>query len=60
MKYFKLIFTDMLCAYRKMSSNKHAVIKLMDSWRFALHEHISAGTVLIDLSKAFDYVSYRL
>ncbi len=50
----------MLCVYRKKCCTEHVLIKLIDSWKFTLDEHKYAGTVLMDLSKAFDCVSYVL
>ncbi len=60
MEYFKSIFNEMLCAYRKKYGTEHALIKLIDSWKFALDENKYAGTVLMDISKAFDCVPYGL
>ncbi len=60
MEYFKSIFNEMLCAYRKKYGTEHVLIKLIDSWQFALDENKYAGTVLMDLSKAFNYVPYEL
>ncbi len=39
-----------LCAYRKKYCAEHVLIKLIDSWKFALDENKYAGTVLMDLS----------
>ena len=58
--YFKYIFNDMLCAYRKRYGCEHVLIKLIDSWKYALDENMFAGTVLIDLSKAFDCIPHGL
>ncbi len=35
MEYFKSIFNETLCAYRKKYATEHVLIKLIDSWRFA-------------------------
>ncbi len=45
MKYFKSIFNEKLCAYRKKYGAEHVLIKLIDSWKFALVENKYAGTV---------------
>jgi hypothetical protein len=60
MEYFKDIFNDMLCAYRKKYGCEHVLIKLIDSWKYALDEDKFAGTLLIDLSKAFDCIPHGL
>ncbi len=39
MEYFKSIFNQMLCAYRKKYGTEHVLIKLIDSWKFALDEN---------------------
>ncbi len=60
MEYFKSIFNEMLCAYGKKYGTEHVLIKLIDSWKFALDQNKYAGTVLMGLSKAFDCVPYGL
>ncbi len=60
MEYFKSIFNDMLCAYRKKYGTEHVLIKLIDSWKCALDENKFVGTVLMDLSKAFDCIPHGL
>ncbi len=60
MEYIKSIFNEKLCAYRKKYGTEHVLIKLIDSWKFALNDKKYAGTVLMDLSKAFDCVPYGL
>ncbi len=57
--HFKDIFNDMLCAYRK-NGCEHVLVKLIDSWIYALDEDNFAGTLLIDLSKAFDCMPHGL
>ncbi len=39
MDYFKSIFNETLCAYRKKYGTEHVLIKLIDSWKFALDEN---------------------
>ncbi len=36
MEYFKSMFNKTLCAYRKKYGTEHVLIKLGDSWKFAL------------------------
>ncbi len=60
MEYFKLIFNDMLCAYRKQYGIEHVLIKLKDSRKCALDENKFVGTVLMDISKAFDCIPHGL
>ena len=60
MGYFKDIFDNMLCAYRKKYGTQHVLVKLIDSWKCALDENKYAGTLLMDLCKAFDCVPHGL
>ncbi len=59
-EHFKDIFNDMLCAHRKKYGCEHVLVKLIDSWKYALDEDNFAGTLLIDLSKAFDCMPHGL
>ncbi len=58
--YQKSNTSERLCAYRKKYGTEHILIKLIDSWKFVPDENKYAGTVLMDLSKALDCVSYGL
>ncbi len=58
MEYFKSMFNKTLCAYRKKYGTEHVLIKLGDSWKFALDENKYAGTNFMGLSKAFDCLPY--
>ena len=60
MDFFKHIFDNMLCAYRKKYGTQHVLVKLVDAWKCALDENKFAGTVLMDLSKAFDCIPHGL
>ncbi len=59
-EYFKTIFNEMLCAYRKKYGCNHLIVKLIESWKFALDKGLFAGTILMDLSKAFDCMPHGL
>ncbi len=59
-EYFKNIFHEMLCAYRKKYGCQHVIVKLVDSWKFALDNDMFAGTLLMDLSKCFDSIPHGL
>ncbi len=60
MEYFNDIFDPMLCTYRKKYGTEHVLIKLIDSWKYALDNDNFVGTVLMDLSKAFDCITHGL
>ncbi len=60
MDFFGQIFNDMLCAYRKKYGCEHVLLKVIDLWKHALDSNKFAGTILIDLPKAFDCVPHGL
>ena len=60
LEYFEPIFHTMLCAYRKKYSCNHILIKLIDMWKWSLDADNYVGTVLMDLSKAFDCIPHGL
>ena len=53
-------FSDFLCGYRQGFSTQHALIKLIEKWRQSLDSRGYCGTVLMDLSKAFDTINHEL
>ena len=60
MKYFTLILSDRLSAYRKGYSCQHVILNLTEFWRSALDENKYVGTISTDLSKAFDRMPHGL
>ncbi len=60
MEYVNDIFDPMLCAYRKKYGTEHILIKLIDSWKYALDNDNFVRTVLTDLSKAFVCIPHGL
>ena len=46
--------------FRKNHSCETALVALMDEWLSAIDDHHVIGTVLLDLSKAFDMVNHNL
>ena len=46
--------------YRENGSTNHVLIRLIENWKKALDEKFLAGTVLMDLSKAFDCIPHDL
>ena len=49
-----------LCGFRKGHSTQHAVSKLLQSWEIELDKSGNVGTILMDLSKAYDFVTQDL
>ena len=53
-------FSDLLCGLRKGFSTQVALIKLLQKWQQSLDNKEIIGTVLIDLSKAYDCIQHDL
>jgi len=51
---------NVLCGSRKAHSSQHALFKLLTSWQSVLDNGGFVGTVLMDLSKAYDCISHEL
>ena len=58
--YFNGIFSRYLCGFRKGQSTQHCLIFMLESLRNALDKGLCTGTLLTDLSKAFDCLSHGL
>ncbi len=59
-KHFEPLFNNLLCAYRKKYGCENILIKLVDSWKQALDQDEYVGTIMMDLSKAFDCIPHGL
>ena len=59
-KYFGPIFSNLLCGFRKRYSTQHALLQLLRSWQKSLDEGNVVGTILMDLSKAYDCLPHDL
>ena len=53
-------FSSILCGFRKGRSTQHALFKLLQSWQKELDQYGYVGTVLMDLSKAYDCIPHEL
>ena len=49
-----------MCAYREGHSTQHLLLKLIDRWRKCRDKSGVVGTILMDLSKAFDSLPHDL
>ena len=52
--------SDFISAYRKGYSTNHVLLRLIENWKAALDSNLFTGTVLMDLSKAFDCIPHDL
>ena len=48
------ILSPKLCGFRKGQSTQHAILNLLKNWQKCLDKSGVAGTVLMDLSEAYD------
>ena len=58
--FFDGKFSNLLCGFRKKQSSQHALANLIKSWQKSLDEGKVVGTVLMDLSKAYDCLPHDL
>ena len=58
--FVETILSRFVAAYREMYSCNHVLMRLIENWKRALDENFQIGTVLIDLSKAFDCIPHDL
>ena len=49
-----------LCGFRKGHSTQHALLRLVNKWQSCLDKKETVGTVLMDLSKAYDCLNHDL
>ena len=59
-EFFDRKFSNLLCGFRKKHSTQHALVNLVKSWQKSLDEGKVVGTVLMDLSKAYDCLPHDL
>ena len=52
--------SNFIAAYRKTYSSSHVLIRLIENWKKYLPNKNIVGTVLMDLSKAFDCIPHDL
>ena len=52
--------SNRLCGFRKGHSTQHMLIFLLEKWRKCLDRGGVVGTILLDLSKAFDCMPHDL
>ena len=52
--------SSILCGFRKAHNTQHALFKLLHSWQKELDEKGFVGTILMDLSKAYDCIPHDL
>ena len=58
--YMENFLNQLLCGFRKTHSTQHALFRLIQSWPKELDESGFVGTILMDLSKAYDCLPHDL
>ena len=58
--YIEKYLSRYLCGYRKGYSPQHAMLYMIEKWREIRDKGGYAAAVLMDLSKAFDTINYKL
>ena len=58
--YSNSFLNNILCGFRKAHSTQHALFKLLQSWQQVLDNGGFTGTILMDLSKAYDCIPHNL
>ena len=59
-EYLKKYLNTLLCGFRKAHSIQHALFKLLQTWQEKLDKSGFVGTILMDLSKAYDCLPHDL
>ena len=58
--YVDKYLSPYLCGYRKGYNTQYALMAMIEKWKQILDNNGHAGTVLMDLSKAFDTINHEL
>ena len=54
--FISSFLSEYMAAYREKYSTNNVLIRLIENWKKALNEKFLVGTVLMDLSKAFNCI----
>ena len=52
--YMNNFMNELLCGFRKANSTQHTLFKLLQVWPKGLDSPEFIGTIIMDLSKAYD------
>ena len=53
-EYLEQYLNSLLCCFRKVHSTQHVLFRLLQEWKNELDKSGFLGTILMDLSKAYD------
>ena len=57
-EYFETVFSKYQCGFRKGYNTHDCLLAMVENWKKALDQRSEYGTLLTDLSKAFDCLPY--
>ena len=60
LNYSEPFLYEIFCGFRKAHSTQHVLFKLLTSWQNSLNRGGSVGSILMDLSKAYDCLPHDL
>ena len=58
--YMNNFLNELLCGFHKAPSTQQAIFKLLQAWQKELENSEFIGTILMDLSKAYDCLPHNL
>ena len=58
--FFEDIFNKQQCGFRKGYNTQQCLLKMLEKWKRSVDEGKVFGTLLKDLSKAFDFLDHEL
>ncbi len=58
--HFISLFDDKLSAFRKGIGGEQVLVNVTEQWKLALDNDKIVGTILMDLSKAFECLPHKL
>ena len=59
-EYAETFVNKLLCGFRKAHSTQHALFRLLQKWQKELDSSGIVGTILMDLSKAYECLPHDL
>ena len=59
-KYFEPVFSNFQCGFRKGFSSQQYLLPMLGKWKLAVDNQKQIRVLLMDLSKAFDFLSIDL
>ena len=59
-EYVETFLNKLLCGFRKAHSMQHTLFRLLQKWQKELDSSGIVGTILMDLSKAYDCLPHDL